>query len=86
METVLDHSVKLKLSTELLTSSEVELMETLGVWVVRSRSPPSDFLGSWINGNIGYWKNILRGKRVLLTSSEVELMETIDDRNRIGFI
>ena len=62
---------------QLLTSSEVELMETLGqggqAWVEGFHA--SDFLGSWINGNFETAENQSLDP-VLLTSSEVELMET----------
>ncbi len=53
-------------SHKLLTSSEVELMETPGYWAWARNTIASDFLGSWINGNnccqfsrakihVGFW-------------------------------
>ena len=60
---------------DLLTSSEVELMETLvSLQDCDVVLYTSDFLGSWINGNTRY--TVWVKARVLLTSSEVELMET----------
>ncbi len=62
----------------LLTSSEVELMETFSVSpLCKFVAITSDFLGSWINGN--FVSSIARRMPrdgMLLTSSEVELMET----------
>ncbi len=64
---------------KLLTSSEVELMETDNT-VVKQRDEhvSSDFLGSWINGNpkAEAVAEVKLEAATLLTSSEVELMET----------
>ncbi len=70
-------------SWRLLTSSEVELMETSNVTPLGSFvTTASDFLGSWINGNqLIDIKSITLGLG-LLTSSEVELMETASINRR----